>query len=232
MTSPEVSFVVPTLNEAEYLPATLDSIAALETDRDYEVVVADGDSTDGTREIARKAGARVLNCGRDGDSSIAAGRNAGAAAADGEWLAFVDADTTVHEDYLDELHDFVEREGLAAASSRCRVTESVRGTAMQVVVNRVFPQLRRPVLPGFNTFVRRSAFDAVGGYPDVGNEDTAFSRRLGREFDTGYCPNVLVDTSGRRFASQGLSGTALHYLALDVRRVLGAPGNRSREKSP
>jgi glycosyltransferase involved in cell wall biosynthesis len=229
MASPEVSFVVPTLNEADYLPEALDSIAALETNRDYEVVVADSDSSDATRELARDAGVRVLNCG---DSGIAGGRNAGAAAADGEWLAFVDADTTVHEDYLTELHGYVEREGLAAGSSRCRVTESRRGKAMQVVVNRVFPRLDRPVLPGYNTFVRRSAFEAVGGYPEVGNEDTAFSRRLGREFETGYCPNVLVDTSGRRFASQGLTGAALHYLSLDVRRVLGAPGRGSREESP
>lgn len=221
MATPAVSFVVPTLNEAAYLPETLASIAALQTALDYEVVVADGGSTDGTRDLAREAGAEVLHCGSDGNSSIAAGRNAGAAAAEGDWLAFVDADTTVHQDYLSELRGYVAREGLAAASSRCRVTESRRGTAMQVVVNRVFPRLRRPVLPGFNTFVRRSAFEAVGGYPDVGNEDTAFSRRLGCEFDTGYCPEVLVDTSGRRFASQGLTGAALHYLALDVRRLLG-----------
>lgn len=228
MATPSVSFVIPTLNEADYLPATLDSIAAQETVLDYEVVVADSDSSDGTRDIARDAGAAVLNCGRDGDCSIATGRNAGAAAADGEWLAFVDADTRLHPDYLTELHGYVEREGLAAASSHCRVTGALRGNAMQVVVNHVFPRLRRPVLPGFNTFVRRSAFEAVGGYPDVGNEDTAFSRRLGREFDTGYCPHVIVDTSGRRFASQGLTGTAAHYLYLDLHRVLGRGPERGR----
>ncbi|WP_232686185.1 glycosyltransferase [Halobacterium zhouii] len=217
MASPTVSVVIPARNEAGYLPATLGSVRALDTNVKYEVVVADGDSTDGTREIARAAGARVVAADERG---IAAGRNAGARAANGDWLAFVDADTTVRARYLDRMLRFVESEGLAAASSRCRVTGVRRGKAMQVVVNRVFPRLRLPILPGFNTFVRRSAFDAVGGYPAVGNEDTAFSRALAREFDTGYCPDVLVETSGRRFADLGLTGTLAHYLYHDLGRVL------------
>jgi len=215
MASPTASFVIPAANEADYLPATLRSIQSLGTAVDHEVIVADGGSTDGTRSLAREAGARVV-CE---PGSIAAGRNAGARVARGEWLAFVDADTTVRPNYLDRMLAFVRENGVAGASSRCRVTDPLRGKAMQVVVNRVFPLLDPPVLPGFNTFVRRSAFEAVGGYPPVGNEDTAFSRRLGRDFATAYCPEVLVETSGRRFAEQGLTGTALHYLALDVDRV-------------
>ncbi|WP_232702665.1 glycosyltransferase [Halobacterium wangiae] len=216
MTPPTASFVVPTLNEVDYLPATLRSIRALETDVDYEVVVADGGSTDGTRPLAREHGACVVVTQSRG---IAVGRNAGARAADGEWLAFVDADTAVRADYLDRMLAFVRRSGVAGASSRCRVTDCYRGKAMQAFVNHLFPLFERPVLPGFNTFVRRSAFETVGGYPTVGNEDTAFSRALGREFDTEYCPDVLVETSGRRFVEQGLAGAAAHYLSLDVQRV-------------
>lgn len=212
-----VSFVVPTLNEADHLPAALDSIRALDAAVEYEVIVADGGSADGTREIARAGGARVVTADERG---IGAGRNAGARVADGEWLAFVDADTTVRERYVDRMLRFAERAGVAAASSRCRVGDVRRGKAMQVVVNRVFPHLRLPVLPGFNTFVRRSAYDAVGGYPNVGNEDTAFSRALARRFDTGYCPDVLVETSGRRFAELGLTGALAHYLRHDLDRVL------------
>ena len=216
MASPTASFVVPALNEADYLPATLRSIRAQTTGVDYEVVVADGASTDATRAIASEAGAHVVVSDAGG---IAAGRNAGARAVRGEWLAFVDADTTVRPDYLDRMLGFAHESGVAGASSHCRVTDCYRGKAMQVVVNRAFPLLERPVLPGFNTFVRRSAFESVGGYADVGNEDTAFSRALGREFPTAYCPDVLVETSGRRFAQQVLTGTALYYLALDVDRV-------------
>lgn len=79
MSHPSVAFVVPARNEADYLRATLSSIDAQRTDREYETVVADGGSTDGTREAARAHGATV---GTESGDGIAAGRNAGAAAAD------------------------------------------------------------------------------------------------------------------------------------------------------
>ena len=221
MSYPVASFVVPARNEADYLEATLSSIDAQLTDAAYEVVVADGGSTDGTVDVARGHGAEVVS---EGGRSIAAGRNAGAAAADGEWLAFVDADTTLAPEYLPTMLSFVEREELVAASSRCRMTGPYRAKAMEWTINHVFPRLAAPVLPGFNTFVRRDAFERVGGFPDVPNEDTAFSRRLGRDAPTGYCPEVLVESSGRRVAALGLTGTLFHYLRLDWGRLRAGRG--------
>jgi glycosyltransferase involved in cell wall biosynthesis len=219
---PSVSVVVPVRNKADYLPATLASIEALDPDREDEVIVVDGDSDDATPAIAREWGARVVE-GPGG--SIADGRNRGADVADSEWLAFVDADTRVRPRFLDALVAQAKDRDLAAVSPRCRVTGR-RGTAMQVVLDRVFPRLDRPILPAFSLVVDRAVFDAVGGFPDVPNEDTAFSRLLGREYDTGYHPDVFVETSGRRFADDGLSGALYHYLGLDWRR-LRASGRRT-----
>lgn len=221
MASPTVSFVVPASNEADYLAATLSSIERQRTDVPFEVVVADGGSTDGTVAVAREHGARMVEAG---GRSIATGRNAGAAATDGEWLAFVDADTVLDPDYLEIMLAFVEREGLVAASSRCRMTGPVRARAMEWTINHVFPRLDAPVRPGFNTVVRRDAFERVGGFPDVPNEDTAFSRRLGRDAPTGYWPEVLVESSGRRIADLGLTGTLYHYLRLDWGRLRAGRG--------
>ena len=222
MATPAVSFVVPARNEVDYLGATLSSIGSQTTPRAYEVVVADGDSADGTRAVARRHGAAVV---REGGHSIASGRNRGAAAADAdaEWLAFVDADTTLAPEYLERMLTFADREGLAAASSRCRIAGPRRAKAMEWTINHAFPHLSPPILPGFNTVVRREAFERVGGFPEVPNEDTAFSRRLGRRAPTSYHPATLATTSGRRVADAGLTGTLLHYLRLDVRRLRG-PG--------
>ncbi|WP_226480680.1 glycosyltransferase [Natrinema amylolyticum] len=213
---PDVSFVVPARNEAEYLRGALASLAALDTDYAYEVIVVNGDSSDGTPAIAREYGATVL---REDGSSIAAARNLGADRAAGEWLAFIDADTRVRANYLTELLGFVEAEGLAAASSYCRITGPRRAKAMELTINHAFSRLERPIMPGFNCLVHRRAFAEIGGFPDVANEDTAFSRSLAGRFPTAYCPTVLVESSGRRIADAGLTRTLWHYLRLDVERL-------------
>ena len=216
MTDPTVSVVVPTKNEEAYLPTTLESIQALDTEIPYEVLVVDGNSTDATPSIAASFGATVLTKAEGG---IGAARNHGAAHATGEWLAFVDADTVVRPTYLDTLVPFAREHHLDAASSRCRVRGPRRGKLMEVTINHCFSRLARPILPGFNFLIDRAVFDATGGFPDVPNEDTAYSRMLGRSYRTAYCPEVLVETSGRRIAATGLTGTLYHYALLDWHRL-------------
>ena len=89
-----ISFIVPAYNEEAVLGGTLDHIhaAARTLDEPYEIVVADDASTDRTAEIAREHGAQVVSVH---NRQIAATRNAGARAAQGEYLIFVDADTPV-----------------------------------------------------------------------------------------------------------------------------------------
>jgi glycosyltransferase involved in cell wall biosynthesis len=212
---PAVSVVVPARDEAAYLPDCLDALATQRTDRACEVIVVDGDSDDATRQIARERGATVIE--GDGEG-IGRGRNRGADAAAGGWLLFVDADTVLAPEYVETMLAFAEREGLDAASARCRMA-GLRSLPIQATINRLFPRLRRPILPGFNLLVRRAVYDATGGFPDVPNEDTAYSRRLAREYDSAYYPDVLVETSARRIAASGLTGTLYHYLKLDWARV-------------
>jgi hypothetical protein len=90
---------------------------------------------------------------------------------------------------------------------------------MQFTINHVFPRLDRPILPGFNFFVDADVYEATGGFPNVANEDTAYSRRLGRDYRTDYCRRVLVETSPRRVREQGLLGMTAHYLHLDWKRL-------------
>ncbi|NHN47131.1 glycosyltransferase [Halostella sp. JP-L12] len=213
---PQVSFVVPAREEAAYLPSTLSSIRDQATDRDYEAVVVVGGRRDGTAEIARDYGARVY---RQAGRGIGDARHIGAEHARGEWLAFVDADTALDPSYLETMLAHVGHEGLDAASSRCRMTGPRRAKLVEWTINHVFPRLEWPVLPGFNFFVDAETYRAAGGFPNVPNEDTAFSRRLGRSVETGYCPAVLVESSGRRVAAAGLTGTLYHYLRLDWGRV-------------
>jgi glycosyltransferase involved in cell wall biosynthesis len=91
---PKLSFVVPAHNEEHELSATLCAIrdAAEAAQATYELIVVDDASTDATVEMARQSGARVISVNR---RQIAGARNAGARAARGEILFFVDADTRI-----------------------------------------------------------------------------------------------------------------------------------------
>jgi rSAM/selenodomain-associated transferase 2 len=92
--TPDLSVIIPTLNEAECLPLLLDDLAA-QTGVSLEVLVSDGNSIDGTREIARATLARLDLAGEVLVGEPGRGRqlNRGAAHARGEWLLFLHADS-------------------------------------------------------------------------------------------------------------------------------------------
>ncbi len=213
-----VSYIVPARNEERYIQDALEAIYSLDTDREFEVIVVDGGSDDDTREIARSYGADVYIQPEDSTGSIALGRDLGASYASGEWFAFIDADTEVLPGHLDEMLEFAESNELVAATSRVRMTDVYRAKLMQLTINQGFRRMTNPVLPGFNFFVDSDTYFESGGFPDVPNEDTAFSMKLSRYGDTDYHPDVLVESSGRRIAELGLTGTLIHYLLLDLGR--------------
>lgn len=91
----KVSIVIPAFNEERLLPATLSAVqravhAFTRQGWEHEVIVCDNNSTDLTGELAAKAGAHVVF---EPVNQIGRARNTGAAAADGDWLLFLDADT-------------------------------------------------------------------------------------------------------------------------------------------
>src|SRR6266498_5974095 len=96
-----ISFIVPAHNEEFELSSTLAAIQAASSNaaQPYEIIVVDDASTDATPEIAAQVGAKVVPINR---RQIAAARNAGARAAQGEYLFFVDADTRINRAHVVE----------------------------------------------------------------------------------------------------------------------------------
>src|SRR5213078_1003092 len=107
---------VPAYNEEAELSFTLAAICAAASGaaQPFEIIVVDDASTDATPEIAEQAGARVISINR---RQIAASRNAGARAARGEYLFFVDADTRIKRTHIAEPIAALEA-GYAGGSAR------------------------------------------------------------------------------------------------------------------
>lgn len=89
-----LSIIIPTLNEEKFLPKLLDSIKNQDF-KDYEIIVADAGSRDGTVEIAKRYGSLVVKGGL-----LPAGRNRGAEAATGDTFLFLDADVFLPPHFL------------------------------------------------------------------------------------------------------------------------------------
>lgn len=182
---PRVSVIVPAHNEAEHLPALFQSLASLAFPAEQmEVIVVDHESTDDTAEIAERAGATVI---RKHGGTISSVRNAGAKAARGEILAFLDADCTVDEEWLMRALPHFEDSGVGAVGSYHLVPSHpptwVRRTLQKQIEAR--PRIVQATwLPSGNMFVRRIAFWECGGFDEtlLTCEDVDLCYRLARRY--------------------------------------------------
>jgi glycosyltransferase involved in cell wall biosynthesis len=123
--SPGVSVIIPALNAERTLPGQLAALALQEDAPDFEVVVADNGSTDGTRSTARawsdRLSIRVVDCSARPGASFA--RNAGAQAAAGDKLIFCDADDVVSSRWVQSMASALDRGRVLVAGPVVRVSE-------------------------------------------------------------------------------------------------------------
>jgi glycosyltransferase involved in cell wall biosynthesis len=187
----KLSIVVPAFNEERLLPAALASIraaaGAFEGRCDWELVVCDNNSTDATAEIARAAGARVVF---EPHNQIARARNSGAAAATGDWLVFVDADSTPGAGlFADVLAQIDGGEVLAGGSTIAADSSLLVVRFMVHVWNGVSRAMRWAA--GSFIFCETAAFRELGGFDEAlyASEELDLSQRLKR----------LARSRGRRF---------------------------------
>lgn len=211
-----ISFVIPAHNEERYIGPTLRAVfaSANSTGESFEVVVADDASADHTAAIAREHGAKVVRIEK---RQIAAARNAGAGAAKGDILFFVDADTQPTPAAVSAALRAL-RNGAVGGGSCVRFDGRV--PAYAVVMACVF-RLAFPVVglaPGCFLFCTRSAYRAAGGFDEAlyASEEVGFGRRLkrlGRFVILRQC----VVTSARKLRSH----TALEMLRIGLRLAAG-----------
>jgi glycosyltransferase involved in cell wall biosynthesis len=213
-----VSFIIPAHNEEAHLGATVEAVAgaAAALGIEHEVIVVDDASTDRTAEVARMRGARVESVNLRQISRV---RNAGARAARGDVLVFVDADTRVTPAVVRGAVEAIER-GAAGGGAVVRMDGRPGPLAWCVLKAwNVAARLVR-IAAGCFVFVRRGEFEAVGGFSEelFASEEVELSaalrRRAGRR--RFVILRVPVVTSGRKLRTH----TTMEILSPLCRYVL------------
>jgi glycosyltransferase involved in cell wall biosynthesis len=214
----KISVIIPTLNEEKYLASTLQSLAN-QTYRDFELIVKDGRSKDNTVDIAEEYADLVIS---QKDVSIGDARNQGARHANGDILAFLDADTSLARDALELVEEDFRLYDIVLLLPRYGVSQEGTGT-----MSRTKKQMNR-FLIGFENYWRRyvdkfcggmfmpadsSVFKGIGGFDKRLKcvEDIEISYRLRKVGNVFSDYRVKAYFSLRRFILSGYAETLRNY---------------------
>jgi len=219
-----LSIIIPSLNEANSLPALLDALAA-QTRRPDEIIVADAGSKDGTQDLARAKGATVVRGGRPGP-----GRNAGARAATGDLLFFLDADVLPRPNFIGRALAEFRREGYAVATCLMDPLDEDASASDHLIAEAANLYLQvvepfSPHAPGFCILVKREVHDAIGGFDEKVKlaEDHDYVQRAAKQGEFGVLTGAHIPVSMRRLEKEGLTKLAFKYLWCEMHALAGKP---------
>lgn len=215
-----IAVIIPTLNEAAIIAGTLAQFDTLPGQ--WEIIVADSGSQDGTQAIARSRKALVV----DVPVGRGAGMNAGAAVATSGVLLFLHADTMLPQ----QAHDLISTElaDPAVAATAFRLTTDGTGWRYRLIplVSRLRVRVQRTFFGDQAIAVRRADFERIGGYSEpLLMEDVALSRRLRREGKLRMLPADVL-TSSRRFERGGMLRSLVFMSCLQVAYSFGISSSR------
>ncbi|MBI3414001.1 MAG: TIGR04283 family arsenosugar biosynthesis glycosyltransferase [Verrucomicrobia bacterium] len=216
-TSHRISVVIPTLNEAGALPATVAS--ARRVPEVMEIIVVDGGSTDATLTVARELGCRVFSHARSRGGQL----RAGAMLARGDVVLLLHADTWLPTDAGRAIANCL-RDAKVVGGGFWKIFREpswlMRGSRWRCAVRFYFG---KRFMGDQAIFVRRAALEKIGGVPDVPlMEEFELCRRL-RAVGRLALANVTVSTSARRFTERGVIRTYARMWRVTLQYWLGTP---------
>ena len=204
-----ISVILPTLNEADNLPETLASLKALNAP--LEITVVDAGSTDATVSLAEACGALVIHSEK---RQRAHQLNVGAAAATGDVLWFLHADTWVKQGAAESIVVALRNSVVVGGGFKRRFRSASPLLAFTCWIASLRSRWCGLFFGDQSIFVRRVVFEQVGGFADVPVfEDFNFCQRI-KEFGKMRSVGPAVRSSARRFQKRGVITVVLQDLWL------------------
>jgi uncharacterized protein (TIGR00661 family) len=223
----KLSIVIPTYNEEKYLPRLLASIKKQKF-KDYEVIVADANSKDRTREIAKRYGCKVVKGGNPAE-----GRNNGAKHAKGEYILFLDSDLVLTDNYLvTAIKEFEEKE-LGIAINQVmpfydkKTDEHEKIDKFLHNFANFFVRSTEDIKPhgaGCNGILtKRALHKEVRGFDELMDfgEDTDYLERVGAISEFKVLRNAKLFLSTRRLEKEGRKELAMKYIKSTLYQFAG-----------
>ena len=201
------SVIIPAHNEEAYIENTLESLKKQDYST-FEIIVVNNCSSDSTCKIAKKYTDFVLNYNKKQGASAA--RNYGVKKSTGNYLAFLDADSTLSPNAISNLIKIMD-EGYSGGSSRLITPEDRLIAKLQTLIVNKWP---RSILPMYTPYVftTRKIFEKTGGWNEDLElaEEVKFQRRLLKFGRLKLDKDSYVTTSPRRYLEKGYIRTTMY----------------------
>ena len=217
------SVIIPVLNEQTQINTVIEHVHAQDFDRDYEIIVVDGDPHGETVKVVEDRNVVSLTSERGRGRQM----NAGAAAAKGVILLFLHADTRLPAGALKKIAYGLEKQDFVAGafdldidSDRWFLRYIAARTSMRSRVNRI-PYGDQAI------FIRKSYFDEIGGFKDIPlMEDVDLMRRIKKDGRKIHIFRDKVVTSARRWEAEGALYTTLRNRMVVILYYLGVSSHK------
>jgi glycosyltransferase involved in cell wall biosynthesis len=212
--SPEVSVVIPAFNEATYIDRLLQALSR-QNFKDFEVIVSDAESKDGTKEVVDSFEKRLdIRFFEAPPKGPAFGRNQGAKHARGEWLLFLDADDDIDDpDFIGVLLDRTKKRDWGTSTARIKVKEGAlfnRFGMAHINYNylKLLSHTKHPVAPGYCILTKSEIFKNHQGFNEkirFGEDYDYVTRTAGLGF--GFVEDTYYYVDLRRTETEGFALT-------------------------
>lgn len=220
--SPQISIIIPALNEEKFIAKTIQSV---KSGFNIEIIVVDGGSSDNTVEIAESEGAKVIKSKPPRSAQM----NRGAEESKGEILFFLHGDTIIPSGYELTIRGTFDYPEICAGAFKFKLDEESKSFKIIENLANFRSEFLKMPYGDQGIFLKKKLFQKIGGYPEIPiMEDFELIRKIRRYGDI-FTASFPAVTSARRWKEQGILKTALINQLMIIGYYLGVSPDKLRK---
>jgi rSAM/selenodomain-associated transferase 2 len=217
------SIIIPVLHEAQWIHAQLELLRKLEADEPFEIIVVDGSPTQDTLQAIQNTTVKKYSCRQGRGAQM----NYGAAQASGDILVFLHVDTFLPKNALSLIRTTLQDLHCVGGGFSLQIQSNNMLLRMTAALSTLRSQIMRIPYGDQVIFLRKSFFDAIGGYKEIPlMEDVELMRRIRKMDKKIVILPTKVLTSDRRWNQEGLFYATIRNSIIIVLYFFGVPAEK------